>query len=174
MFWTLLKLLGAVLLLFVAYVAWVLFRAGKDLGAQPVAEAEVMSDRISVSVSFPGADSGYRITQILLSREVADGLRVSAPDGFSLAPYTLADTGDMEREDARMWVSEANGRDVRWLGSRPLTPDAVTTIEFPIERDVRRAFDLRFQYERRLGLGGQISFFGVQVQPTAALTIEES
>jgi len=165
MVWTVLKVVGVALLLFVAYVAWVLFRASGNLGETPTAHAEILTDRIRVTVSFPSADSEYQITEVLLSREIGNSLGISSPDGFSLQPYTLHDTGDPKSEDSAKWVEDANSRDIRWVGSQPLTQNANTTLDFPIENDVRREISLRFQYERRLGMGGQISFFNVSVDP---------
>ena len=161
-----LKVIGVVLLLFVAYVAWVLFRASGNLGESPAAHAETLTDKIRVTVSFPSADSEYQITEVLLSREVGDDLGISAPHGFSLEPYVLDDTGDPTSEDSASWVKEANKEDIRWVGRRTLTSDAVTTLDFPIQNEADGKIVLRFQYERKLGMGGQISFFSVPVEPT--------
>lgn len=166
MIWTVLKIIGVAILLFVAYVAWVLFRASGNLGESPTAHAEILTDKIRVSVSFPNADSEYQITEVLLSREIANNLGVSAPEGFSSEPYTLDDTGDPKSEDSANWVEEANSEDIRWVGRRPLTQDAVTTIDFPIQNEARGEIVLRFQYERKLGMGGQMSFFSVSVEPS--------
>jgi len=161
-----LKVIGVVLLFFVAYVAWVLFRASGNLGESPTAHAEILTDKIRVAVSFPSADSEYQITEVLLSRKIGENLGISAPDDFSLEPYTLDDTGDPKSQDSADWVEEANRKDIRWTGRRPLTQDTVATLDFPIQKEARGQIVLRFQYERKLGMGGQISFFSVAVEPT--------
>ncbi len=165
MIWTVLKVVGVILLLSVAYVAWVIFRASSSIGESPTAHAETLADKIRVTVSFPNADSEYQITQVLLSRVIADELGVSPPHGFSLAPFALDDTGDPTSKESADWVEEANNRDIRWVGMLPLRSDAVTTLDFPLEKKPRTKIVFRFQYERKLALGGQIAFFNVHVDP---------
>jgi len=163
--WTVLKIAGVILLLFAAYVVWFVFRMSSNLGESPMAHAEFLNDRIRVTVSFPEADSTYQITEVLLLREAADDLGVSSPHGFSLSPYTLDDTGDPASEESADWVTEANRSDVRWVGRRPLTSDAATTLDFPTQNEPRTKIVFRFQYERKLGMGGETSFFSVAVEP---------
>ncbi len=164
--WTVLKVVGIVLLLFVAYVAWVLFRASSTIGKSPAAHSEMLSDRIRVTVSFPGADSEFQITQVLVSREIGEELGIAAPHGFRIEPYTLDDMGDPASEDSAEWAAEANSKDIRWVGTLPLAPDAVTTLDFPIQKKAAGEIVLRFQYERKIGMSGQISFFSVPVEAT--------
>lgn len=161
-----LKVVGIVLLLFVAYVAWVVFRASSTIGESPVGHSEMLSDRIRVTVSFPGADSEFQITEILLARGIGEDLGIAAPDGFRTEPYTLEDTGDPESQESAEWVAEANSKDIRWVGTRTLAPGATTTFDFPIRKKAIGDIALRFQYERKIGMGGQISLFRVLVEAT--------
>lgn len=165
---SLLKFMGILLLLFVAYVAWVLYRARSTIGLEPSASAETLPDRIRVSVKYPEADAELQITQIFAPRDVATGLGMATPDGFRHEPYTLRDTEDPASEEAAKWVAESNDSEIRWSGSLALKPGIETTIDFPIQSEPREAFVLRFQYERKIGLGGQISFFTVPVGAAAA------
>ncbi len=141
---TALKVAGIVLLLFVAYVAWVVFRAGSTIGVSPMAHSEVLSDRVRVTVSFPGADTEFQITEILVSRETGQQLGIAAPHGFRIEPYTLDDMGDPASEESAAWVTEANSKDIRWVGAHVLTPDAVTTLDFPLQRKISGEVVLRF------------------------------
>ena len=84
------------------------FKAGGNPGHSPTASAEVLADKISVSVSFPGADSDYQITEIIVSRQAGDRLGISAPNDFLLKPCTLEDTRDPRREASARWVHAAN------------------------------------------------------------------
>jgi len=161
---TVLKVVGIALLLFVAYVAWVLFRASSTIGESPTAQAEMLPDKIRVTVSFPGADSGFQITQALVSREVGEALGIAAARGLQIEPYRLDDTDDPGSEESARWVNEANSEDIRLVGTIPLTADGVTTLDFPIQNRVPGDIVLRFQYERKIGMGGQISFFDVSVK----------
>ena len=56
MIWTVLKVIGVVLLIFVAYVAWVLFRASGNLGESPTAHAEILTDSLRAALACKGHD----------------------------------------------------------------------------------------------------------------------
>jgi len=159
-----LKVVGIALLLFVAYVAWVLFGASSVIRESPTAHAEMLPDKIRVTVSFPDADTEFQVTQVLVSREIGEELGIVAPDGFRIVPYTLEDTGDPASDESAQWVEDANSRDMRWVGTLALTPGTVTTLDFPIQEITSGKVVLRFQYERKIGIGGQVSFFSVPVE----------
>lgn len=157
------KVAGILLLLFVAYVGWVLFRANSTIGITPSARAEVLLDKIRITVDFPAANAEHQITEVLFPRELGEGLGIAAPPEFRVVPFTLDDTGDPTSDESAKWVEESNRNDIRWLGSVALLSDVSTTLEFPIRRTVTGQGVLRFQYERKIGMGGQISFFSVPV-----------
>jgi len=168
---TVLKVVGIALLLFVAYVAWVLFRASSTVGVNPKARADVLPDRLRVTVSFPGTDAEFQLTQVFAPRAIGDDLGMASPDGFKLDPYTPADTGDPASDEAAEWAAESNENEIRWTGSLAVKPGSETTIDFPIQKEVGEDFVIRFQYERKIGLGGQISFFTVPVAADAENTV---
>lgn len=158
-----LKVVGIILLLLVAYVGWVLFSANSTIGITPSAQAEVLLDRIRVTVDFPDSNAEHQITEVLFPRELGDKLGITAPPEFRVAPYTLDDTGGLAIDESGKWVEESNQNEIRWLGSVALSSDGSTTLEFPIRRTITGQGALRFQYERKIAMGRHISFFSVPV-----------
>jgi len=154
---------GILAFLFVAYAGWVLNRASSTIGISPLAEVEIMADKVRVTVTFPGVDTEHQITQIRFPRELGEKLDISAPAEFCITPYTLDDTGNPESDESVTWVEEENRKDIRWLGSATLLPDVPTVLDFPIGGTVTGDGLLKFQYERKIGMSGQISFFNARV-----------
>lgn len=154
---------GILLLLFVAYIGWVLHSASSTAGFTPLAQADVLADKVRVTITFPGVEVEHQITEVLFPRDLGEELGLSAPPELSLTPYTLDDTENPGSDESVTWVEEANQKDIRWLGSTGLLPDIPTVLDFPIRRTISGEGLLRFQYERKLGMGGQISFFYVRV-----------
>jgi len=154
---------GVIVLLFVAYVGWVLYRAGSTIDIRPLAQAAVLSDKIQVTVTFVGADTEHQITEAIFPRELGESLGIGAPTGLTPTPYTIDDTGDPSSKESARWVEDSNRENLRWVGSVALRPDRSTILDFPIVDIVAGEGIFRFQYERKLGMGGQISFFDVSI-----------
>ena len=157
---------SVLLLVFVAYAAWVIIRAIDSSDIQPVVVSEVVSGRIRLTITLPDVDSEYQITEVIFPRDYGEQLEILAPPSFKLAPYSLEDTSDPNSDEAARWVETVNRRDIRWTGSISLRPDAPVVLEFPIRYKIAGSSALRFQYERTIGMSGQISYFNVPVEIT--------
>jgi hypothetical protein len=157
---------GVLLLVFVAYAAWVIIRSLDSTGLQPVTTSEVVSGKIRVTITMSGVDSDFQITEVIFPRDYGEQLEILAPTSFRLTPYTLQDTTDPNSDEAARWVESSNRRDLRWTGSVDMPPDVPVILEFPIRYKIDGTSTLRFQYERKIGMGGQISYFNVPVEIT--------
>ncbi len=155
---------GVLLIVFVAYAAWVIIRAGDTNGIQPLVKTEVLSGRIRVTITLPGVDS--KITEVIFPREIGERLEITAPPSFRLTPYTLEDTSDPNSDEAAQWVQSSNRRDMRWVGSISMQPDVSVVLDFPVRYKIAGSSTLRFQYETTIGISGQISYFNVPVEIT--------
>ena len=164
---SILAAVGVLLLIFVAYAAWVIIFALDSTGVQPVATTEIVSGKIRVTITLPDVDSEHRITEVIFPREYGEQLEILAPPSFSLTPYSLEDTSDPNSAEAARWVEATNRRDIRWTGSVALLPDVPVVLEFPIRYKIAGNSTLRFQYESRVGISGQISFFNVPIEISA-------
>ena len=158
-----LLVVGVVVLLFVAYVGWVLYQVASTIDIRPLAQAAVLSDKIQVTVTFAEADTEHQISEVIFPRELGESLGIGPPTGLTLTPYTIDDTGDPSSEEWVRWVEDSNRENLRWAGSIALKPDQSTSLDFPIVEMVAGEGVLRFQYERKLGMGSQISFFNVPI-----------
>ncbi len=163
---TILAAVGVLLLIFVAYAAWVIIGASDSTGVRPAVTSEILSGRIRVTVTLSGVESEHEITEIIFPREFGDKLEITAPMGFRLTPYKLEDTSEPNSAEASEWVASANRRDIRWTGSVTLPPDVPVVLEFPIRYRIKGKSTLRFQYEHTIGVSGQIAFFNVPVEIT--------
>ena len=157
---------GVLLLVFVAYAAWVIIRSLDSTGLQPVTTSEVASGKIRVTITMSGVDSDFQITEVIFPREYGEQLEILAPSSFKLTPYTLQDTTDPNSDEAARWVESSNRRDLRWTGSVNMAPDVPVILEFPIRYKIEGTSTLRFQYERKIGISGQISYFTVPIEIT--------
>lgn len=155
---------GVLLLVFVAYAAWMIIRALDSTGVQPITTTELVSGKIRVTITIPNADSEYQVTEVIFPRDFGEQLEILAPPSFALSPWSLQDTTDPNSDEARNWVASSNRRDIRWTGSMTLHPDVPVVMEFPIRYRIPGQSTLRFQLERNIGMGGQISYFNVPVE----------
>lgn len=155
---------GVLLLIFVAYAAWVIIRSLDSTGLQPVTSSEIVSGKIRVTITMPGVDSVFQITEAIFPRDYGEQLEILSPPSFELAPYTLQDTTDPNSDEAARWVESSNRRDLRWTGSVDMEPDVPVVLEFPIRYKVEGSSTMRFQYERKIGISGQISYFNVPIK----------
>ena len=164
---SILAAVSVLLIVFVAYAAWVIIRAGDTIGVQPLVETEVLSGKIRLTITLPGVDSEHQITEVIIPREFGEQREITAPPSFRLTPYALEDTSDPNSDEAAQWVASTNQRDMRWLGSVTMHPDVPVVLDFPIRYKIAGSSTLRFQYERTIGMSGQIAFFNVPVEVTA-------
>lgn len=161
---SILAAVSVLLLIFVAYAAWVIIRAIDSGDVQPVAVSEVVSGKIRVTITLSGVDSEYEITEVIFPRDYGEKLEILAPPEFRLTPYSLEDTSDPNSAEAAQWVESTNRRDIRWTGSVSMIPDVPVVLEFPIRYKIAGNSAIRFQYERKIGMSGQISYFNVPIE----------
>lgn len=160
---TVLKASGILLLVALGYVGWVIIQATRTIGISPVVQSAVGPDAIKVTVTLPGTATEHEITEVRFPRAWGESLGIAAPAGFRLSPYTLEDTSDPSADDSAAWVQRSNEKELRWTGSAMLRPDTATILEFPIRSSIAGDGTMRFTYERKIGLSGQMSFFDVSV-----------
>ncbi len=158
---------GVLLIVFVAYAAWVIICAGDTIGIQPIVETQVLSGRIRLTIALPGIDAEHQITEVIFPREFGEQLEITAPNSFRLTPYALEDTSNPNSEEAAKWVASANQRDMRWLGSISVPPEVPVVLDFPFRYKVSGHGTLRFQYETSIGVSAQIAFFNVPIEIAA-------
>lgn len=164
MFKSILVAVGVLLIVFVAYAAWVIIRTGDTIGVQPIVETEVLSGRIRLTITMPGVDTEHQITEVIFPRDFGEQLEITAPLSFRLTPYTLEDTSDPNSDDAATWVATTNQRDMRWTGSITMPPDVPVVLDFPFRYKIAGTGTFHVQYERMIGMSGQIAFFNVPIE----------
>jgi hypothetical protein len=103
-----------------------------------------------------------RVTEISLLRSLASELGVSAPSGFTEEPLPLAEK-EKNDKDAVEFVEKFNREKLRWVGNFPLAPNAKTDMVIPAKTATKLSGCIDFRYEAKLGLGGFISSFSVDI-----------
>ncbi|QDW66900.1 hypothetical protein [Luteimonas granuli] len=162
------KTIAALFLALLAYFAWRFVVMGDalalvvpDSGKRPsaVVASVVPDERIVLAVNNP--DKEQSICEITLPRATAARLRLAPPAGFAEEPLPLGDhAGDPEMVE---FVRTFNRENVRWVGHRLLAEQAVSEIAIPAGSTEAISGTLQVQYRRKIGLGGSISHFDVQL-----------
>ena len=161
---TILIIIGGVVALAIAYVGWVISQAMRNADESVSTEFKASKSSLSVQATLTGSDATYTITEIRFPRKWGRALGIKPPDGYSEKPYTVQDTDDASNPESLAWVQEANTENFRWLGAAQLAPDVTTSLEFPIEVLVPGQGAIRFQYERKIGVSGNLAFFSAEVR----------
>ncbi len=154
---------GVVLALLVVLLIWLSRTAFVFLapeGAFPEVNARQLEDpsgtAVVVELELSGEKSGYRITDLSLSRHLAQSLGLSAPEDFTEEPLPLASS---ERDDPEIvrFVEQFNAENIRWIGDLEILPATPIVLRIPASDPLAEAGPLDIGYERSTGLGGHAS-----------------
>jgi hypothetical protein len=101
-----------------------------------------------------GQDAPYALTEMQVSRELAQALGASPPNGFVEEPLVA---GPKVGDEA--FVQKFNAETVRWVGQIELPTEQNVVLNIPVQRPQAGRGTIRFRYERRGALGGSMRFF---------------
>lgn len=125
----------------------------------------VPNQQIVLAVNNP--DKEQSITDITVPRSVAAQLALSPPAGFAEEPLPLSAAEAKDKELVE-FVEQFNRENVRWVGSHLLKPQAVSELVLPARKTESLSGTLQLEYARKVGFGGSISFFSVDLQAEEA------
>ncbi len=168
------------LLIFLALIAlaWLIWRfviRGDALvlvrPGQPAAVSARLSGFVpgdSMLMAFEVQSGRHRISEISLSRALAEALGLQAPDGFIVEDLPLS---NKEQSDAAMraFVADYNRDNLRWVGRFELAAEGTTELKFPMSAAEPVAGTIQLTYESKLGTGSSMSFLRVATGPVEGL-----
>jgi hypothetical protein len=166
------KIIAVVFLVLVGYFAWRFVFQGDalvlltpDSGQRVVAVVNRVIPDKELVIEIDNNSKENRITGISMPRQLVSRIGLSVPPGFEeqALPLTGEDRKDRELVE---YVEKYNMDNIRWVGNRELTPNAVTEFTFPVTSANRLAGHIDFQYEAKVGFGGSISSFRVNLEDT--------
>lgn len=159
------KIIGVIVLLLVAYFVWRFVVAGdplvlvtQDSGDRVTAVVKRVIPAEALVIAISNNNKENRITQISMLRSVAQKLGVSEPSGFKTEELPLTED-DRKNTETVDFVKQYNIENLRWVGSLELAPNAATELVIPATAVPPISGIIDFQYEARVGFGGSISFF---------------
>ena len=137
------------------YVVWFVRRAVTDDVQVSVRSPGWQDDRLNVELRVSGGSSDVVVTEIAMPRQFAESVGLARPAGFAPAPLELEaeEKGDRESEE---FVTRYNLENVRYTGQLPLSSDGSTQIQFRAARPTAAGGTIEFDYQRKVGLGGQL------------------
>ena len=102
------------------------------------------------------------ITRIKIDRNISKALEIGNIDGFS---EELMKVSEREKNDAEAidWVKNYNKDTTQWIGKLKLIPNQKTIIQIPVKNISDLHGKLYFDYERKVGFGGSMSSFYVNL-----------
>ena len=149
-----------------AYGVWFVRSAVVD-HVKVSATAKAVEKAIEVEVVATGSGDGAVITVIDMERSLRDALGLSPPAGFTAAPMPL-DAREKDDKEAAAYVEKYNREKVRYAGRLAVAPGAPTVLRFAAERPDAASGVIHLQHERKIGMGGSISFTSVTVGTQAS------
>ena len=170
---------GAVLLLAVGVLVWwvwdlmVLMGPGGELPVVTLRQVEAPGGAILVEARLSSEAEGYRLSEIVADRTLAEALGLSAPDGFVEEPMPLSDR-EKRDPDTVAWASEWNRENLRWTGAVPIRADESVLLRFAAASPTAASGLLRVSYEWKLGLGGGSAEATVTLNESATASEDES
>lgn len=171
------KIIGVVALLLLAYFVWRFVVAGDplvlvtpDTGDRVTAVVKRVVPGKALVIEIRNKNKDNRITQISMLRSVAQSLGVSEPSGFKVEGLPLTED-DRKSEETVDFVKQYNIEHLRWVGNLELVPNARTELAIPVTAMPPLNGIIDFQYEAKVGFGGSISFFRLDLaeQETSAM-----
>jgi len=166
------KVVALVFLVLVGYFAWRFVFQGDglvllmpDSGQRVVAVVKRVVPDKELVIEINNNSKENRITEISMPRLLVSGIGLSVPPDFAEEALPLSGEDRKDRELVE-YVEKYNMDNIRWVGNRELAPNAVTEFTFPVTSATRLAGYIDFQYEARVGFGGSISSFRVNLEDT--------
>ncbi len=164
--------MDGVLLLLIApalYLLWRSMQSGDSLSLSATAPGPRVTGRLKqmlpdrgLVIEITNNDRANRITQISVARSTASELGLSEPSGFHPEPLPLTEF-DKRSMEMTEFVNTYNLENLRWVGNFHLPPETSIEMTIPAARGTLLAGTIDFQYEAKVGLGGSISFFHVDL-----------
>ena len=163
------KLIGLIVLLVLAYFIWRFVVRGdglvlitSDTGNRVTAVVKRVVKGKQIVIEINNNHKENRITEITIPRSVASQLGISEPAGFKVAALPLTDD-DKKSQETSEFVEQFNEENLRWTGSFTLAPDAKVELAIPSALASPLTGTMGFQYETKVGFGGSISSFRVNL-----------
>ncbi len=168
------KIVGIAVLILVAYFVWrfvirgdALVLVTPDAGGRVTAVVKRVVPDKEIVIEISNNSKANRITEISLSRAFAAQLGLSEPSGFRAETLPLSE-GERKNREMAEYVEKYNKEEIRWVGNLALAPNAKTELVFPAKSASALTGEIRFQYEAKVGLGGSISWFRVNLAEQAS------
>ena len=121
---------------------------------------EVKDNEIRIEIDNNEYDNV--ITRIEIDRNISKALEIGNINGFS---EELMKVSEREKNDAEAieWVKNYNKDTTQWIGKLKLIPNQKTIIQIPVKNISDLHGKLYFNYERKVGFGGSMSSFYVNL-----------
>ena len=163
------KIVGVAVLLLVGYFVWRFVVVGdalvlitSDSGQKVVANVKRVIPEQEILLEINNNDKENSITAISVSRQLVSRLGMSKPSGFREEPLPLTGS-DRENRETVEFVENFNKENIRWIGSFALAPNTTAELAIPVTSASGLQGYIDFQYEARVGFGGFISSFRVDL-----------
>ena len=169
------RVLGILVLCFVAYLGWRFVVRGEPLVLVSPAAGKQLSASLKSATSkqlVVEVDNGSNessITGVNLDRSLASRLGLSPPGGFKEEPLPLAESERQNKETVE-FVESFNRDILRWVGALPLPSNAKTQLIIPATSTADLSGIISLQCESKAGLGGSISTLRVNLSASHAQT----
>ncbi len=163
------KIISVVVLVIVAYFVWRFVVRGDGLvlithdtgkGVTGVLKNVVPAKELLIEITNNGKER--RITQISMPRSVASQLGLTEPSGFRVEELPLTE-GEKKDKEMVAFVKQYNKDNLRWVGEFTLPAESKAELAIPAPAISPLAGSIDFQYEGKVGLGGSISHFRVNL-----------
>ncbi|WP_345986907.1 hypothetical protein WCX18_06945 [Sulfurimonas sp. HSL1-2] len=172
------KYVGIILLVLVGYFIWHFVIQNKPIVIATSNSGKKVSGTLKLpiqanqlTIQIQNNEHNTVITGIKVSRDVHDSLGLSAPNGFHQEAMAFEDSDDTETKE---YVKKFNAETVRYDGNYKIGPNQKAELIFPITNLDDLHGEIDFTYEHKLGFGGSISFFSVQLNPERKSSDEDN
>lgn len=163
------KIISVIVLVIVAYFVWRFVVRGDGLVLVTQDTGKSVSGLLKSVIPGKGllieiANNGKerRITQISVPRSVASQLGLAEPSEFRIEELPLTE-GEKKNNEMVAFVNQYNKETLRWVGELTLPAESKTEFSIPASTVSPLAGSIDFQYEAKVGLGGSISQFRVDL-----------
>jgi len=154
--------------IFVLYFVWNFMIMNKPIvmmntfnGKRVSGKMVELKDKL-ISIEIDNNEYDNVITSIEIDKNVSNTLGVGSIESFTEEPMTVSDSEKNNIETIE-WVKNYNKETIQWRGKLKLIPNQKTIIQIPVKNISDLHGKLYFNYERKVGFGGSMSSFYVNL-----------
>jgi hypothetical protein len=153
---------------FVLYFVWTFMIMNKPIVLMNTATSKRVSGKIVevkdkfISIEIDNNEYDNVITSVSMDRNISKELGIGTIDGLSEELMVVSER-EKDNIEAIEWVKNYNKETIQWVGNLKLLPNQKTIIQIPIENIKDLHGRLSFDYERKVGFGGSMSSFYIDL-----------